>query len=382
MKCHSDFQSAIFWLSAFALCLGWLPLPAGAQLTGIPGQKIEQSKKPASVLSADGASYIRRMEIARPRAATTADELATVNSQLPNLLPGFRDLMKSAQVSTRFAELFDRKISLIKRGQFPTSHNFYDCETILRLKHPKSGCKVLLVQSDMDVVTDGSDPGRYPKLDEYNSARSSDWFLPQTSYSWSRGSVTETNPFLDYYPKTLADLQTMRKQIEEKTRTDPGVVWRELLKSCDDQIYRVKMRGMTSASRSGLRSRRYLLADRDPFVVLPAPWVNQSAEWSPHTGDYVAVVYKNKIYPAILGDAGPRDKVGEASLRIARKVNPKADGKTRAVNDVSVTYLFFPGTRDPFGEPDLKLWRDRVLALLKEIGGVSSASAVHDWRND
>lgn len=355
---------------------------ANAQLTGIPSREINQSEKRTSTLRAGGSSYIRKMEIARPRAAKTADELATVNPNLLTLLPGFRDLMKTAEVSSRFTELYDRKIYLIKRGDYPTSHNFFDCETILRLEHPKSGRKVLLVQADMDVVTDGSDPGRASKLADYNLARSSDWYLPETSYSWGLSSGSEKNPFLDYYPKAVAELQKMRADVLKKAESDKGIIWREILKAYDDQIYRMKARGMGSGTRGGLGSRRYLLATRDPFVVLPAPWVNKSAEWSPQTGDYAAVVYKNKIYPAILGDAGPKDKVGEASLRLARKLNPKADGKTRAISDVTVTYLFFPKTRSSFKEPDLKLWRDKVMGYLKEIGGISEASVLHDWSSD
>ncbi len=99
-------------------------------------------------------------------------------------------------------------------------------------------------------------------------------------------------------------------------------------------------------------------------------------------GDYAAVIYGNKIYPVILGDAGPRDKVGEASLRLARKLNPKADGKTRAISDVTVTYLFFPKTRSSFGEPNLKLWREKVMGYLDQIGGVSDPSVVYDWTKE
>ncbi len=355
---------------------------ASAQFTGIPDQEIIQSKKKTSSLRAGESSYIQKMEIVRPRAAKTADELASINPKLLTLLPGFRQLMKSAEVSSRFAELYDRKIYLIKRGDYPTSHNFFDCETILRLEHPKTGRKVLLLQADMDVVTDGSDPGRASKLEDYDLARSSDWYLPETSYSWGLRSGSEKNPFLDYYPAAVAELPKMRAEVLEKAEKDKGIIWREILKAYDDQIYRMKARGMGSGTREGLSSRRYLLATRDPFVVLPAPWVNKSAEWSPQTGDYAAVIYQGTIYPAVLGDAGPKDKVGEASLRLARKLNPKANGKTRAISDVSVTYLFFPKTRSPFKEPDLKLWRDKVAGYLKEIGGLSDASVLHDWSSD
>ena len=356
--------------------------PGVAQLTKIPNQKFSKSEKRTSALRAGGSSYIRRMEIVQPRAALTADELAAVNPNLPSLLPGFRNLMKSAEVSSRFTELYNRKIALIKRGEYPTSHNFFDCETILRLEHPESGRKVLLLQADMDVVTDGSDPGRAPRLADYNLARSSDWYLPETSYSWGLSSGSAKNPFLDYYPNAVSELKKMRAEVLRKAEQDKGIIWREILKAYDDQIYRMNARGLGAGTRGGLSSRRFLLATRDPFVVLPAPWVNRSAEWSPQTGDYVAVIYRDKIYPAILGDSGPKDKVGEASLRLARKLNPKADGKTRAISDVTVTYLFFPKTRSPAKQPDLKLWRDKVMGYLKEIGGLSKNATLYDWNSN
>jgi hypothetical protein len=62
--------------------------------------------------------------------------------------------------------------------------------------------------------------------------------------------------------------------------------------------------------------------------------------------------------------------VGEASLRICRQINPKADANNRPVNDLKVTYLIFPGSADkPFDVPNLDKWRTRCEALLKDVGG-------------
>ena len=61
------------------------------------------------------------------------------------------------------------------------------------------------------------------------------------------------------------------------------------------------------------------------------------------------VVFGDKIYPAIIGDVGPADKAGEASLRIAKEVNALATPNNRPVSDLKVTYLIFPGTAEtPF----------------------------------
>lgn len=368
-----------FVLSALALALV-SATSSFAQLSNVPGWDIQHPADGPSAVSlrANKASYIRSIQLVRPQPVKTAAQLAAINPHLPKLLPGFEKLLSTAEVSSRYDELYDRKLRGIRKGELLSAHNYFDCETVLRLTHPDTGRKALLLQADMDVVTDGSDPVRASVLADYNLARSSDWYLPETSYSWARSTAPE-NPFLNYYPEALAKLQKMRAQLVAEAEKDQGVIWREMLKTCDDQIYRIKMRGLGKSTKSGLRARRFLLADRDPFVVLPVPWVNKDAAWSPQIGDYAVVVYKDRLYPAVLGDAGPSNKVGEASLKLARTLNPKANGRTRAVSDLTVTYLFFPRSGTAKREPDLKLWRDKVSALLGEIGGLADQSALHDW---
>jgi hypothetical protein len=360
------------------LALLLLTVPTHAQLSNIPKWEQLDPSGSSTTLRKGGRSYIHGLQFSRPTPATTAAQLTTINPALPKILPDFAKLMESAEVSSNFAALYDRKIQVLKKGDLLTSHNYYDCETVLRLAHPDTGRKVLLLQADMDVVTDGSDPGRAPNLADYNLARSSDWFLPETAFSWHK-SGGKSNPFLSYYPETLTKLQALRTQLEEHAKADPGVVWRELLQTCDEQIYRIKERGLHNYTKTNLRERRFLLADRDPFVVLPVPWVKQNAAWSAKPGDYAAVIYKDKIYPALLGDAGPSDKVGEASLYLARELNPKANGKTRAISDLTVTYLFFPKTATKAQSPDLALWHQKVTALLTDLGGLGQGITLHQW---
>ena len=358
------------------LCLAGIA-PLQAQFAKVPKWEIAEEGGTATDLGSGEKNFIQQLEIARPEAATTAKQLAAINPYLPKLLPRFNVLMAEAEVSSRYKEIYDLKLKRLKGGGSLTPHNYFDLETALRLQDPVTKQKVLLVQTDMDVVTDGSDPGRAKELADYDLARSSDWYQPMTSYGWS-GQGAE-NPFLDYYPKALEELQKLRRELEVKAEADKGVIWRELLATCDDQIYRIKVRGIGNSTRQALRARRFLMADRDPFVVLPVPWIKGSAAWTPRIGDYVAVIYKDRVYPAILGDAGPSDKVGEASLKLARALNPAADGQTRAIEELAVTYLFFPRSRKKFAEPDLGVWRAEVQGLLKEIGGLAEPSALHDW---
>ncbi|MFT5109289.1 MAG: hypothetical protein ACI9UA_004936 [Pseudoalteromonas tetraodonis] len=356
------------------------PITGHAQLEKVPKWNVVEDGGTASKLGAGGNNFIRQLEIVRPEAATTAKQLAAINPQLPKLLPRFAALMASAEISSRYKEIYDLKLKTLKVGGQLTPHNYFDLETALRLEDPVTKRKVLLVQSDMDVVTDGSDPGRAPALKDYDLARSSDWYQPMTAYGWG-GSGT-ANPFLDYYPKALADLQDLRADLVVKATADKGVIWREMLETCDKQIYRIKARGMGNSTRQELRGRRFLLAGKDPFVVLPVPWVKGSAAWTPQIGDFVAVIYKGRVYPAVLGDAGPSDKIGEASLRLARALNPQADGQTRAIEELAVTYLFFPRTRKKFAEPNLSEWRAQVLKLLGDIGGLSDPATLHDWMGE
>src|SRR5881392_29855 len=98
------------------------------------------------------------------------------------------------------------------------------------------------------------------------------------------------------------------------------------------------------------------------------------------TGDYALVIFGDAIYPAIVGDIGPNDKVGEASFRIAKQINAQATPYSRPVSDLKVTYLIFPGTADPqFGPPDLEKLQATCQKLVDEIGGATVP--LHHWEN-
>src|SRR6185312_13935812 len=96
--------------------------------------------------------------------------------------------------------------------------------------------------------------------------------------------------------------------------------------------------------------------------------------------DFAVVVFADKIYPALVGDVGPNDKTGEASLRIAKAINNLATPYNRPVSDLKVTYLIFPGTADtPFGPPDLDKIQARCQGLVDKIGGATVPR--HHWEN-
>ncbi|MFZ4681241.1 MAG: glycoside hydrolase family 75 protein [Terrimicrobiaceae bacterium] len=366
-------------LSRTLLVLGCgllLPLAASAQFGG----KVEiQETATAAELRAAGKGFVESITIHRPPAARTLPQLAVSNPSLPTVFPDLRKMLETAKVSDLYADLYRRKLAYLKDGSSLTDHNYLDCATVLLLEHPVSQRRCILLQADMDVVTDGTDPDRAPNLSDYDTARTSDWFLPQTAYTWA-GPPRSPNPFLEYYPAAVARLDHYRSLFLKEAETDKGRIWRFLITAVDAQKARMKTAGLSEDTIRGLKTSRSLLGTEDPFVVLPMNWFSgSSSAWSPRMGDYAAVIYKNTIYPAIVGEAGPTFKAGEASLRLARTINPAASGKERAVSTLGVTYLIFPQTADPRSAPDLARWEMKVKGYLEEIGAVTDSSVLHSW---
>jgi hypothetical protein len=274
-------------------------------------------------------------------------------------MPG---LTESARVSPYFEKLYKNKIEYVRDrlnrlDLILSRHNFYDCETILELQDSETGRKALLMQGDMDLNTDGSDGDR-----NFPVEATSTTFQPQTSYRWPK--LTERpNPFLPVYESKLASLKqelSLKGLSIERNR--------ELKRSIDE----------TNRVINDLRTRSFLISEADPSIVVPGFMLaDDDNPFSPSIGDYAAVIYDGKIYPAIVGDAGPSSKMGEASARISREINPKTSAFNRAVSNIKVSYLIFPGTAEKPGPPDVVRWREKCKELLNEIGGTTPE--LHTW---
>jgi hypothetical protein len=314
----------------------------------------------ASLERLDPASYKVQfqVDIRVPKANQSVAELARINPQLPSVLPGLEGMLPTAKVSGFFHKLYENKTknvgqNLTRLNKILDRHNFYDCETILELQHPTTGRKALLIQSEMDVVSDGSDGDRADKLADYISL--SDYYQPFTSYAWNKTTKNKANG--EYSVKGLS---------AEKNRQ---------LKSTIDQL---------KLEINDLKTRSSLIADSDPFIVISLLFRSYEGTnpWTPQMGDYAAVVHENKIYPAICGDYGPSFKMGEASLFMAKALNPKAGPYNRPVSDLKVSYIVFPGTRvKPFGPPNLEDWKNKCISYLNELGGIGAAAQVHTWED-
>jgi hypothetical protein len=305
------------------------------------------------------------LNIRVPRPAKSLEDVKVANSQLPQLLPSLPQLLETAQVSSDFAKLYDLKVDWLKErlekiDQILSRHNFYDCDTILKMKHPETGRRVLFVQGDMDVNVDGSDGDRNVDVDG-----SGQFFQPQTSYRW-RKTTDRPNPFLARAEQRIADARAEMEKPETKPERQAQI------KGRIDELNR---------KLTELKTWSFLVSKTDPSIVLPGFMMRGEGPDEPEFGDYAVVIHGDKMYPAILGDAGPSYKVGEASLRLCNEINDTGTPLARPVSELAVTYLVFPGSADKErSAPDLDRWHARCTELLAEIG-VTNNAALHRWEN-
>jgi hypothetical protein len=312
----------------------------------------------------DPESYVLDLKLrARlPAPNKTIEELAKISPQLPALLPGLAAMLSPDPVSPLFTQLYDTKVralreNLVRLDQVLSRHNFFDCQTVLQLSHPQTHRKALLLQADMDVDADGSDADRLPIGTGVTTN-----FKPFTSYRWPKKSPAP-NPYL---PAAAERLKKVEDEYALKTTTpERKRELRTAVTQLRDEV-------------TTLKKFSFLIGATDPYIVVAGAFAH--GKDAPKVGDYALVVFGDAVYPAIVGDIGPNDRVGEASLRIAKQINPLATPYNRPVSDLKVTYLIFPGTADkPFGPPDLNKLQARCEALVKEIGGASVP--LHHWEN-
>ena len=304
-----------------------------------------------------------------PAPAKTVSELETSNRSLSKILPGLPAMMEKAEVSGWFYKLYDEKTRRIRQdantlNELLTKHNLYDCETILQLRG-ENGRKVFFMQAEMDVVSDGSDGDRLPTMPDeiVNSSN----YQPYTSYGWPKKTKTP-NPMIAGFERRI---DAGEKELADKATTADRKTWLR------ERIAMLK-RGIED-----LKARSFLIAEYDPFIVIPVNLITASSDpFAPKVGDYAVVVSGEKLYPAIVGDGGPTFKVGEASLRMAREINPKASPYSRPVSDLTISYVVFPGSRETEkGPPDYAAWRQKCHELIGEIGGLGAGYQLHEWQD-
>jgi Fungal chitosanase of glycosyl hydrolase group 75 len=324
------------------------------------------SGKTAWETASDSNSYSIALDlkVRWPAPATNSLEIETASPGIRAVLPDLDRLLSSttARISPAFLELQERKErSLLKNlsalQHLPYRSSVFDCQTILETVHPDTARRALLVQAVMNVNTDGSDGDRNLPAD-----RDSATFQPQTSYRWTKRG-DRPNPFL---PIMETELEKSEKALGSGTYTSAEKALLEENKS------------KAASGVDELKRWSFLVGAADPFIVLPSFMVGKHPG-QPKIGDYAVVIYNGTLYPAVLGDIGPNNKIGEASLRICKAIDPDSGGDKRPVTRPSVIYLVFPDTADrPFTSPDYSHWLQKCRTLWKEIGG-SESSTWHEW---
>lgn len=309
-----------------------------------------------------------KLTLKMPTAAKSLEELKAVNPAIDQILPKLPELLGKAIVSPQFHTLYQNKFLRIKQdatklNQVLSKHNLYDLETILLLRDATTKRRVFFMQSEMDVVSDGSDGDRMPVMPP--EIVDSTNYQPFTSYGWKK-TTNVPNPMIAGWEKRI-------KLAEE-----------ELANPATPPARQAWLRERMSYLRRGIddmKSRSFLIAEVDPFIVIPIHILTAKNDpYAPRVGDYAVVIHEGKIYPAIVGDGGPSFKAGEASLRLARAINPTANPYRRPVSDLKVTYLVFPNSRDAQrSAPNYPQWKQRCEQLLTEIGGVGPGFTLHDW---
>ncbi|MFI2435839.1 glycoside hydrolase family 75 protein [Streptomyces sp. NPDC018693] len=90
---------------------------------------------------------------------------------------------------------------------------------------------------------------------------------------------------------------------------------------------------------------RYLSAEQLPYIVVPAA----SRLWDHHEhrvrgGSVAALIYRDRVRYAVVGDTGPRDVIGEASYAAAKSLGIRPDPHGGGAPS-GVTYIVFRNTQ-------------------------------------
>jgi hypothetical protein len=304
----------------------------------------------------DPASYRAEVvvKVKVPKPHQSLEQISRLNPQLPKILPQLPELLAAAKVSPVFDNLYRLKCSALQASlnrldNLLTRHNFYDLETVLEIQDPKTQRRALFIQSEMDVDTDGSDIERVPVLDGTSST-----FQPFTSYRWPR-KTDVASPF-------SAPREARLREVDQELAGNPPPPRKEQLRELQTQL---------KNEISDLKKYSFLVAQTDPFIVLPVSMFGKAkGPFAPGIGDFCVVIHGRQLMPAIVGDAGPTNLMGEASLRICKQIYGNANAAFRPESDLKVTYLVFPGTADrPATAPDVAAWNSRCAKLIEEIGG-------------
>jgi hypothetical protein len=133
------------------------------------------------------------------------------------------------------------------------------------------------------------------------------------------------------------------------------------------------------------RTDKGLPSELIPYIVLPGGIFRKNT--GVKMGDLAVVIYKDKLTAAICGDVGPKQKIGEGSIRLHEALHPPApdpcslrqpDGSCKRILNASIEedVLFFVFPKSAFGSDlnaqnlEAKI-KERAYALYNTLRGIS-----------
>jgi hypothetical protein len=341
----------------------------GALVTAQVTPHLEEAKSDLITQSIPDAYSLKlTLDVAIPSPGTTLKDLCAATPEIATLLPTLKEMLPDGTQDVKkdtsffYTRLFENKIKMLQYqlshlGQLPSRESLYDCQTILPLTNVSTKSSALLVQAIMNVNADGSDGDRNIPLEKLSST-----YQPQTNYRWPK-ITPRPNPNLTEIQEKLALVQT--SLTDEKTTPEQKAPLELQAASLQSTL-------------TELNRWSFLIGSADPFIVLPKFMLDKKKNGA-SIGDYAVVLYQGILCPAIVGDIGPASKIGEASLRICRAIDPQSSEMHRPLSAPHVSYIIFLGSAElPFRAPDYSHWSKRCHELWRNLGG-SEKVTWHEW---
>ena len=109
---------------------------------------------------------------------------------------------------------------------------------------------------------------------------------------------------------------------------------------------------------------RYVNSGRIPFAVIPG--IGKAKLGEATVGDLATVLYKGRVCHAVVGDVGPSDHLGEASIACAQALGIESNPRHGGVPS-GVTYIIYPDSGDgkPIAAADIEQRAAKLFAALK-----------------
>ena len=130
--------------------------------------------------------------------------------------------------------------------------------------------------------------------------------------------------------------------------------------------YYVSTTALVNAGQPDDVPARYVDSDAIPFIVVPGVERGRAL-----LGDYAFIVNRGngQSSPAIVADLGPKDKIGEGSIELARRLGIRENPRRGGTSKPDIFYIIFPGTGKSRGQALAKI-EQNANELFETWGGM------------